>query len=152
MQEKFNKSISRQVVLHGIGFTLLFWLADILIDAYWFHEGTFLSQLLHPEPYEIYVRTLIVLIILISTIYAQYTAKRLYFANSQLNTELAVRKQAEQQLADSESELRALFASMQDVVLVIDREGVYRKIAPTNPGLLVKPSVELLGKNLCGFR
>src|SRR3970040_1997761 len=37
---------------------------------------------------------------------------------------------------------------MHDVVLVIDREGVYRKIAPTNPGLLVKPPGELLGQNL----
>jgi diguanylate cyclase (GGDEF)-like protein/PAS domain S-box-containing protein len=65
-----------------------------------------------------------------------------------LNTELAERKQAEQQLADSEIELRALFASMHDVVLVIDRQGVYRKIAPTNPGLLVEPPDELLGKTL----
>ncbi|HEY9151993.1 MAG TPA: sensor domain-containing diguanylate cyclase, partial [Anaerolineales bacterium] len=57
-------------------------------------------------------------------------------------------KQAENALSASEAELRALFASMQDVVLVIDREGVYRKIAPTNPSLLVKPPEELLGKNL----
>ncbi len=58
------------------------------------------------------------------------------------------RKQIEEALAASEAELRALFASMQDAVLAIDREGVYRKIAPTNPGLLVKPPEELLGKNL----
>ena len=31
---------------------------------------------------------------------------------------------------------------------MIDRDGVYHKIAPTNPGLLVKPPEELLGKNL----
>jgi len=58
------------------------------------------------------------------------------------------RRRAEESLAVSEAELRALFASMQDVALVIDRDGVYRKIAPTNPGLLVKPPEELLGKNL----
>ncbi|NCP88564.1 PAS domain S-box protein, partial [bacterium] len=58
------------------------------------------------------------------------------------------RKQAEEALAASEAELRALFASMQDVVLVIDRDGVYRKIAPTNPGPLFKPPEELLGKRL----
>ena len=48
----------------------------------------------------------------------------------------------------SEAELRALFASMHDAVMVIDRDGLYRKIAPTNPGLLFKPMEELLGKNL----
>ncbi len=54
----------------------------------------------------------------------------------------------EQALAASEAELRALFASMYDVVIVIDRDGVYRKIAPTNPSLLYKSPQELLGKNL----
>jgi diguanylate cyclase (GGDEF)-like protein/PAS domain S-box-containing protein len=58
------------------------------------------------------------------------------------------RKRAEEALAASEAELRALFASMHDAVLVIDRDGVYRKIAPTNPGLLVRPPEELLNKNL----
>jgi PAS domain S-box-containing protein len=62
--------------------------------------------------------------------------------------DITERKRAEANLVASEAELRALFASMQDVVLVIDREGVYRKIAPTNPGLLVSPPEELLGKNL----
>jgi PAS domain S-box-containing protein len=58
------------------------------------------------------------------------------------------RKQTEDALAASESELRALFTSMDDVVLVIDRDGVYRKIAPTNPNLLYRPPEELLGKTL----
>ena len=48
----------------------------------------------------------------------------------------------------SEAELRALFASMHDAVMVIDRDGLYRKIAPTDPSLLFKPMEELLGKNL----
>ncbi len=51
-------------------------------------------------------------------------------------------------VANSEAELRALFAAMHDVVLVIDQDGVYRKIAPTNTGLLYQPPNELLGKNL----
>ena len=58
------------------------------------------------------------------------------------------RLRAEEALAASEARLRVLFASMQDVVLVIDREGVYREIAPTNPELLVRSPDELLGKNL----
>jgi PAS domain S-box-containing protein len=58
------------------------------------------------------------------------------------------RKRTEDALAASEAELRALFASMDDVVLVIDRDGVYRKVAPTNPKLLYKPPEELLGQTL----
>ncbi len=68
-----------------------------------------------------------------------------------VSTQVAIainRKRAEDALRQSEAELRALFASMHDVVLVIDRLGVYLKIAPTNPELLVKPAEELLGKTL----
>jgi PAS domain S-box-containing protein len=46
----------------------------------------------------------------------------------------------------SESELRALFASMNDVIIVYDKDGRYVRIAPTNPSLLVRPPDEMVGK------
>ena len=46
----------------------------------------------------------------------------------------------------SESELRALFASMNDVIIVYDRDGRYVRIAPTNPTLLIRPPDEMVGK------
>jgi|GEM_PF-340590 len=58
------------------------------------------------------------------------------------------RKEAEDALRSSEAELRALFAAMKDVVLVVDEEGRYLKIAPTNPSLLYKPPEEILGRTL----
>ncbi|MDI3289035.1 PAS domain-containing protein [Polyangium sp. 15x6] len=48
----------------------------------------------------------------------------------------------------SEAELRDMFTAMMDVVLVLDAEGRYRKIVPTRPDLLYRPSDELLGKRL----
>ncbi|MEG4023992.1 PAS domain S-box protein [Microcoleus sp. S13C4] len=62
--------------------------------------------------------------------------------------DISDRKQAEIALQASESELRALFAAMNDVILVIDIEGRYLKIAPTSPGLLYKPPAELVGKKI----
>ena len=46
----------------------------------------------------------------------------------------------------SESELRALFASMNDVIIVYDKDGLYVRIAPTNPSLLIRPPDEMVGK------
>ena len=62
--------------------------------------------------------------------------------------DITERKQVAEALTASESELRALFASMHDVVLVIDRDGVYRKIGPTKPINMYKPPEEILGKSL----
>ena len=58
------------------------------------------------------------------------------------------RRKAEEALEQSESELRALFEAMTDVVVVYDREGRYQKIAPTDPGLLIEPADQLLGKTM----
>ena len=46
----------------------------------------------------------------------------------------------------SESELRALFASMNDVIIVYDKDGRYVRIAPTNPSLLIRPPDEMIGR------
>jgi PAS domain S-box-containing protein len=48
----------------------------------------------------------------------------------------------------AEAEIRALFAAMNDVVLVIDVSGRCLKIAPTNPVSLYKPPPEMLGRTL----
>lgn len=51
-----------------------------------------------------------------------------------------------QRVEQSETNLRALFSAMEDVVLVITREGRYDQIAPTSPSLLIRTPNEMLGK------
>ncbi len=63
-----------------------------------------------------------------------------------LERDITESKQAQEALARSEADLRALFSSMEDVVLVVDQDGRYVRIAPTNPSRLIRPPEELLGK------
>lgn len=58
---------------------------------------------------------------------------------------------AREALARSEAELRALFSSMKDTVLVIDRNGVYQSVAPTTPELYYIPPEEVVGNTLPAF-
>lgn len=44
--------------------------------------------------------------------------------------------------------MRALFASMDDLILILDREGTYLEIAETNESLLFRPRDESLGKRV----
>jgi two-component system cell cycle sensor histidine kinase/response regulator CckA len=62
--------------------------------------------------------------------------------------DISRRKRADEALKVSESELRALFAAMTDVILVLNSEGRYLKIAPTDPAYLYKPPDDLIGKKL----
>jgi len=60
----------------------------------------------------------------------------------ELKQEVVYRQQAE-------AELRALFAGMADIILVLDQEGRYLKIAPTSPPTAsFKPSPQLIGKTV----
>jgi PAS domain S-box-containing protein len=63
-------------------------------------------------------------------------------------TDVTERREAEERVRASEAELRALFEAMNDVILVLDSEGRYLEIAPTNPSLLYRPSEDLIGKTL----
>ena len=56
------------------------------------------------------------------------------------------RNQLFTQVEQSDNNFRALFSLMDDVVLVINREGRYEQIAPTNPSLLIRTPQEMLGK------
>lgn len=58
------------------------------------------------------------------------------------------RRQAEETLKASEAELRALFAAMTDLILVLDVEGRHLKIAPTKPAHIYKPAAEQIGKTV----
>jgi PAS domain S-box-containing protein len=65
--------------------------------------------------------------------------------NSNLENRVAERT-AELKMA--EAELRALFAAMSELIVVLDVNGRYLKVAPTNLSLLYRPPEELIGKTL----
>ncbi len=75
-------------------------------------------------------------------------SRELEVAKAQLQREVTQRQRVEAVLRDSEAELYALFAAMSELIFVIDAEGRYLKIAPTNPALLYKPAEEVIGKTL----
>jgi PAS domain S-box-containing protein len=63
--------------------------------------------------------------------------------NARLFQETTERQQAQER---SETELRALFSAMEDVIIVYDKDGRYVRIAPTNPSLLFRPPQDMIGK------
>ncbi|MEA5419927.1 EAL domain-containing protein [Spirulina sp. CCNP1310] len=63
-------------------------------------------------------------------------------------SDITEHRQTELALHSHLSELQALFAAMTDIILVLDHQGTYLKIAPTNAQLLYRPAEELLGHGI----
>jgi hypothetical protein len=58
--------------LYGIGISVLVWFADPFIDTVFLHEGTLLQQLITSNTHEIYMRTVLsMLIIIFSIVYTK---------------------------------------------------------------------------------
>jgi PAS domain S-box-containing protein len=58
------------------------------------------------------------------------------------------RVRAEHALQVSEARMRALFAAMNDVIIVLDKDSRYIEIAPTRGDLLYRPREQLLGRTV----
>lgn len=65
-----------------------------------------------------------------------------------ITRDITNRKETGEAIQKSESKLQAIFSAMTDVILVVDSEGRYLEIPPSNPSLLYKPPTELLGKTM----
>lgn len=68
-----------------------------------------------------------------------------------LAMDITDQKQAAEALRQSEAELRALFGAMTDVILVLNSDARYLKVAPTGEQLLVQPRDGIVGKTLYDF-
>jgi PAS domain S-box-containing protein len=65
--------------------------------------------------------------------------------------DISANKYTEDALITSENELKKMFSVMREVIFVLDSNGKYVKIAPTNPSLLYKSADILLGKSIADF-
>lgn len=62
--------------------------------------------------------------------------------------DITERKIIEKRIQDSEAELRVLFSAMNDIVLVVDKDGKLLKIPPTSSPLPIKSPEDIIGKKL----
>lgn len=59
-----NRNLSPELKIFSLSILLglTIWLMDCWVDAYFFYEGTLSDQILHPEPFEVYLRGIILLL------------------------------------------------------------------------------------------
>ena len=58
-----------KMIFIGIGMGILFWILESMIDAFIWHEGNLIDQILAPDPNEIWMRLIVICILIISPFY-----------------------------------------------------------------------------------
>jgi two-component system cell cycle sensor histidine kinase/response regulator CckA len=84
--------------------------------------------------------------LLTTTLVRNANGEPAYFISQVID--ISDRKLAEEALQRAEARSRALIGAMQDVILVLDREGTYVDIAPSATDRLYRPPAELLGRRM----
>lgn len=142
INKKLDKYIKYVGVLGFVCVALILWLVYSGI-YYWsiVSDNQLVVRILNNFVAYIFVAIFLIAILL----FFLFLVYKLLKQNRLINEE---QKKTEASLRISENELKSIFASMDEIILEIDRNGNYLKIAPTNPSLLYRPADELLGKNV----
>lgn len=62
--------------------------------------------------------------------------------------DITARRHADEQLRDSDAELRAILRTVTDIIFRFDRDGRYLKVMSTDPSFLMEPAEAILGKTM----
>ncbi len=96
-----------KIIWLGIGFVILFWLLESSIHVLVFNQGTIQTQLFYPESHEVWMRSLLISMIFVFSLFAQYMVN--------------IHRKAEEEIRESHAELDQIFNTSADGMRVIDK-------------------------------
>ena len=96
-------------VFFGVGLGALYWILQAFLDAYIFGNGNFIRHIFSPNSYEIWMRSMVIFLLVLSSSFVQ--------------SMISKRKRAEEALRNNEAMLRATIESSANGILVVDGKG-----------------------------
>lgn len=99
-------SITKKMILMGIGFGILFWILESCIEVFVFHEGNLIEHIFLLNPHQIWMRSLVLYILVMFSLYAQRV--------------ITERRRVENALRETEERLRAFMDSAPDSFILFD--------------------------------
>ncbi|MFP3946321.1 MAG: PAS domain S-box protein, partial [Archaeoglobaceae archaeon] len=97
-----------KIILAGLGFMLLFWIIESLIHVFVFNEGNVHNQIFYPNAHEFWMRSLLVSMIFLFSLFAQYMVDN--------------HRKSEEMIKESHAELDQIFNTSADGMRVIDKD------------------------------
>lgn len=131
----FNNRVKspRMIVPMAVGLGFVFLILDAFIDATFFDEGNrgFLSNLMDPEPMDLWMRTVVFALIVIFSLYARFLLRGLVTLTDELTVQ---RDSLAERVAEATQELRKRNDSLEKEILLRNSlEDDLRELAITDP-------------------
>lgn len=120
---------NQRFVLIGIGCGTAAWLLDAVIDSLFFSHEPISEQLLNPSPFELYIRTLLLLLFILFGYYAQHSANRLNQSHEKLK------------------KLSTAINQVDESIIITDLQGTIEYVNPAFTRITGFTSAEAVGKN-----
>ncbi|BBO68300.1 hypothetical protein DSCA_22300 [Desulfosarcina alkanivorans] len=114
--DRIVDTLSRNLVLAGTSFGIIYWFIEASIHTYFFKEGPLSSQVLSPTIHEIWMRMIVALLLVIFSFYGQILINQ--------------RKRAEAAVVEREKETALILEHNPAAIILID--SLSRKIAYAN--------------------
>ena len=122
----------------GGALALIYWIIESIVHSFVFHEGSFLTWMIYPDVHEIWMRTIVVVLLINFSIYGQSIINQ--------------RKRAEQALTQREKEAQRILENNPAAIVLIDC--TTRSIAYANHNamnLIGAPAHRIVGRHCQQF-
>lgn len=109
--------MAKKIILIGIGFGALFWVLQSCIDSFVFHEGSLLENIFTLEAHNIWMRSLVLYLLIMFSLYAQRI--------------ISERRRAEDELRQTQERLRTFLDSAPDSFILFDSKLNFVDVNPS---------------------
>ncbi|MBU2560234.1 PAS domain-containing sensor histidine kinase [archaeon] len=131
---------SNLIVIGGIALAICIWLLDVFVRTYFFGEGTLFEQIFSPRLSELYLRSLVAVLIIMFS----FLVRKLVYRQEIM--ELAL-KEAYNELKTAKEHLERIVTSIDEGLMVIDRDYLITDINPVIERLSGLKKEEIIGKH-----
>ncbi len=134
MKDKKTEIIcqTRKIVWCGVCLALFWWLFESATHVFVFHQGDLITQILRPKPHELWMRTVVVVLLIGFAFYARSVVIQRY--------------KAEEKTRSAYAELNQIFNTAADGMRVIDKDFNMLKYNQTFLKMIGVSEEEILGK------
>ena len=127
--------LTQNFIWIGIGLGLLYWLLESWIHVIFFQQGTLIAQIVNPDPHETWKRVLVITLLIVFSLYAQYS--------------ITMRRRTEATLHEREQELTGILENNPAGIILVDSDTRKVSWTNTNAAKMVGSSKQAIEGHLC---